>query len=99
MELKRSSADGTCFFTACDEGANLALQFRDQQPNCLKIETDWISRSYGTRIEAPLISWTSFVELPFELQTVLYPYVGRAPSIEKLERLNNFDFSSLITVP
>ncbi len=90
MRLVREHYDGALVFTDCTEGANLALWFRGQNPDCVSLKDGWVSRSYGTRIKAKIVSWMSVVNLPFELQTIIYPYENKLPSNSKLERLSNW---------
>jgi hypothetical protein len=95
MGLERDQNDGSLFYSVCEDGANLALWLKEQNSDCLKLEDGWISRSYGTRLKAPLINWESSVELPFELLTVLYPYFKEPPSRDKLELLGDLQLPSL----
>jgi hypothetical protein len=51
----------------------------------LSVEQRWVSYSYGTKTEAPVVRCRKAAELPVEFLTLFYPYLGTPPKIDLSE--------------
>ncbi len=48
----------------------------------LLVEQGWISYSYGTKFEAPVVKYRKSAELPVDFLTLFYPYLGTPPRVD-----------------
>jgi len=97
MGLIRDLSDGALFFSTCAERTNLAVWFRGQNPETLTLEDGWVSRNYGSRMKAPVLRWGIEVELPYELVSILYPFIGESPGIDELKEQVSHQLPLLMT--
>jgi hypothetical protein len=51
----------------------------------MEIENGWVSYSYGTKVEAPIVKYSKTAEVPTEFVTVIA--TGHVPSVEEIERI------------
>jgi len=47
----------------------------------MEIENGWVSYSYGTKVEAPIVKYSKTAEVPCEFVTVIA--AGQIPSVGK----------------
>lgn len=75
-DLTVSSISDTSFLVGEEGGRSLVLSFRDDLPPSWRVGQGWISRSYGSKEEAPVLELYGDLELPAVLLCLVYPVCG-----------------------
>jgi uncharacterized heparinase superfamily protein len=65
-------------------GANIAIVPLETDGLKLAIENGWVSYSYGTKVEAPIVKYSKTAEVPAEFVTCIA--TGRVPSVAEIGR-------------
>jgi uncharacterized heparinase superfamily protein len=81
MALKKEK-DELVIETGNETGANIAIAPLLTDGLKLAIENGWVSYSYGTKVEAPIVKYSKTAEVPAEFVTVIA--AGHMPTIDKL---------------
>jgi len=84
MALKKEQ-DELVIETGNETGANIAIAPLETDGLKLAIENGWVSYSYGTKVEAPIVKYSKTAEVPAELVTCIA--TGRESSVEEIERI------------
>lgn len=63
-------------------GANIAIAPLVTDGLKLAIENGWVSHSYGTKVEAPIVKYSKTAEVPAVFVTCIA--TGRVPSVEEI---------------
>jgi len=72
--------------TRCSRGTDLAVIPLRTEGVSVDIKRGWVSYSYGTRAEAPIVRYTKTAEVPTEFITVLFP-VRQPTSVEEIRKI------------
>ena len=81
MALKKEK-DELVIETGNKTGANIAIAPLETDGLKLAIENGWVSYSYGSKVEAPVVKYSKTAEVPAEFVTVITP--GQMPSLEEI---------------
>ena len=81
MDLKKEK-DELGIETGNKNGANIAIVPLEIDGLKLAIENGWVSYSYGTKVEAPIVKYSKTAEVPTEFVTCIA--TGRVPSVEEI---------------
>ena len=81
MDLKKAK-DELVIETGNKTGANIAIAPLETDGLKLAIENGWVSHSYGTKVEAPIVKYSKTAEVPAEFVTCIA--TGRVPSVEEI---------------
>ena len=73
MKLINDEGDSLTVRTDCEEGANLAVVPLQRDGLSVEISEGWVSYSYGTKVEAPIVKYSKVAEVPTEFVTILFP--------------------------
>ncbi len=84
MDLKKEK-DELVIETGNKNGANIAIAPLVTDGLKLEIKNGWVSHSYGTKVEAPIVKYSKTAEVPAEFVTCIA--TGRVPSVEEIERI------------
>ena len=63
------------------DGANIVIMPLKTEGVSMEIENGWVSYSYGTKVEAPIVKYSKTAEVPCEFVTVIA--AGQIPSVGK----------------
>ena len=72
--------------TRCSRGTDLAVIPLRTEGVSVDIKQGWVSYSYGTRVEAPVVRYTKTAEVPTEFITVLFP-VRQPTSVDEVRKM------------
>ena len=65
------------------DGANIVIMPLKTEGVSMEIENGWVSYSYGTKVEAPIVKYSKTAEVPCEFVTVIA--AGQIPSVGEIE--------------
>ena len=68
------------------DGANITIMPMETEGLKISVEDGWISYSYGTKVEAPVVKYSKGANVPVDFVTALYPYEGLQPLFSLKER-------------
>jgi hypothetical protein len=66
-------ADPLAIRTGCQHGANLLVVPLQRHGLSVQIDQGWVSHSYGTKVEAPIVRYSKQGMVPVQFVTVLFP--------------------------
>lgn len=81
MELK--VRDDLVIETDNKNGANIMVSLLETEGIEMKIETGWVSYSYGRKVGAPIVKYSKIAETPTEFITVIA--AGQMPPVKEIE--------------
>jgi hypothetical protein len=82
LTLLFDEGDPLAVRTDCAGGASLAVVPLDREGLSAEISQGWVSYSYGTKIEAPVVRYSKTAHVPAEFLTVLFPMRGKMTAQE-----------------
>jgi uncharacterized heparinase superfamily protein len=77
LPVELHADDGFVARTHCATGTNLAVVPLRADGWHVALETGWVSYSYGTKVEAPVVRYSTVAAAPAELVLVYWPFEGQ----------------------
>ena len=71
------------------DSANITIMPMETEGLKISVEDGWISYSYGTKVEAPVVKYSKGANVPVDFVTVLYPYERLQPPFSLKEIKEN----------
>jgi hypothetical protein len=74
-------------------GTNLAVVPLVTEGLEVMVEKGWVSRGYGTKVEAPVVKYSRYGQMPFEFCNILYPFEKELDIKVVVSKAKEIDFT------